>query len=82
MENNWRAKAIELTRNWLDWVEEDSSEFNNCVGAMQEAMNLVFEATKKKCADNKYADMLQTDDGDFLAVVNIQAILNITKPNL
>jgi hypothetical protein len=86
MENNWKEVAEHLAKNWLDYIDETSSEFDNCVGAIEEAMNLVFEATKKECADK--AQILEDDNYfkserlDIENSINKNSILNINKPNL
>ena len=64
-------------------------ELNNAVDSILEAMNLVFEATKKEYADK--ARVLNTKEEDILdakgytrvfRIVNEESILNINKPNL
>ena len=84
MKNNWKEKAETLATLYLEYSDEYSTEFNNCVNAILKGMDLVFEATKKECADK--AEMTGVAYGDSTAitdyVIDKESILNINKPNL
>lgn len=69
MENNWKEKAEEILPYYINMDREE------VIDAMLEAMNLVFEATKKECADRAEADSPYHG-------VDKESILNINKPNL
>ena len=84
MENNWGEFAFSLMYKHID-----SSVLNEYLeeviqNTVLEAMNLVFEATKKECADK--AEMTGIAYGDSTAItdyaINKESILNINKPNL
>ena len=64
--NNWIARLQEYALNPV------------LIGITLKAMNLVFEATKKECADN--VDNCYDTKGRI--VQNKESILNIEKPNL
>jgi hypothetical protein len=84
MENNWKEKAIEILQRDIVKYNEPSRELYLVVNSMLEAMNLVFEATKKECvAKVKLTEFAQ----EFLQEganegINKDSILNINKPNL
>ena len=84
MKNNWKEKAKEIAERNI----EDCFEIENITRAMLEFGNLVFEATKKECADSaKIKWVKDTDDfygGYDLDKTNInkESILNIKKPKL
>jgi len=73
--NNWEDKARELAITWLDDIDEDSRNFDNCVQAILGGMQLVFEVTKKKSVEN-----IEFYPGTF--DINYNKVLNIKKPNL
>ena len=77
MENNWKDVADKLIKrnNGLNFDYKD---------VILEAMNLVFEATKKECADKAEARYNHTTiaTGKDYWIVNKESILNINKPNL
>ena len=81
MENNWGEFAFSLMYKHID-----SSVLNEYLeeviqNTVLEAMNLVFEATKKECADK--ADTKR--EYNFLGeewIIDKESILNINKPNL
>ena len=95
MENNWKEKAYQLivgkvttyktfseTNQKIEYFENISVDY--LVNKTLEAMNLVFEATKKECADK--AEMTGIAYGDSTAItdyaIDKESILNINKPNL
>ena len=81
MKNNWKEKAETLATLYLEYSDEYSTEFNNCVNAILKGMDLVFEATKKECADK--ADTKR--EYNFLGeewIIDKDSILNINKPDL
>ena len=76
MKNDWNETAETLATLYLEYAEY-STEFNNCVNAILKGMDLVFEATKKECADKSEAKF------QFFTKENVkESILNINKPNL
>jgi hypothetical protein len=86
MENNWLEKAEELLKESITDSEGHICRNYNksdVLDAMLEAMNLVFEATKKKCSEEVSLDYNSgscRECGDNL--VDKESILNIEKPNL
>lgn len=73
MENNWKEKAKEIAERNI----EDCFEIENITRAMLEFGNLVFESTKKECADKSEAKF------QFFTKKNVkESVRNINKPNL
>ena len=99
MENNWKEKAYELiagkvttyktfseTNQKIEYFENISVDY--LVNKTLEVMDLVFEATKKECADRAKIKWVK-DTNDFYGGydldktnINKESILNIKKPNL
>ena len=73
MENNWREKAEHVLKENDVHKLLTTTTFNCSIDAILDCMNLVFEATKKECADS-----LNINPNDNL----VKRILNIKKPNL
>ena len=83
MENNWKL-IIGKRLGEIDdayYPNMDSTEYAYMEEAILDLMNLVFEATKKECADK--ADTKR--ECNFLGeewIIDKDSILNINKPNL
>ena len=91
MENNWKEKAYELiagkvttyktfseTNQKIEYFENISVDY--LVNKTLEVMDLVFEATKKECADKANCKQEHYYPRDW--VVDKESIRNIKKPNL
>ena len=89
MENNWKEKAEEIAETNI----EDCFEIENITRAMLEFGNLVFEATKKECADKAYLGTKtehtyqsfyekERKEMGYTVVIDKESILDINKPNL
>lgn len=78
MENNWRGLAEEILKRNTKFDSFDTSMFNASLDSMLEAMDLVFEATKKECANK--SEWNYDINGNKVTIE--QNILNINKPNL
>jgi hypothetical protein len=87
MENNWKEKAEELLREQFSVKLEENELFydeTSCIDTILEAMNLVFEATKKECANKAEltdfaSEFLQEGCNE---AIDRESILNINKPNI
>lgn len=79
MKSNWEEKIQRHLRTNCtinsDGGEEIFYEENNVIQQIKVLMNLVFEATKKECADNFYIV-----GGSYKEMK--ESILNMNKPNL
>jgi hypothetical protein len=116
MENNWKAKAIELLVEAAksQWTNEAKSLVDidaivdaqvtdpnnialiNSVNVLLKFGDMVFEATKKECADNikigekdkEFNEILCYYEFPYLLnngnelIIDKESILNINKPNL
>jgi hypothetical protein len=86
MENNWEETAQKvIDKNNLITCRECICSNDDWLQGMLEAMNLVFEATKKECADKAECCEGAIVDVGFEIIsadVNKESILNINKPNL
>lgn len=85
MENNWESKAEAVFKNEFNLGTKPKGDeiylsWENLWKATEKCMNLVFEATKKECADN--AEIDYHEEGFQLDHVDKESILNINKPNL
>jgi uncharacterized protein (DUF1697 family) len=85
MENNWKEKVKEIYNKNVKSILDDEGRME----AFLEFGNLVFEATKKECADKAEVRKYYENHEDFKnkkltddTVVNKDSILNIEKPNL
>ena len=95
MENNWKEKIDEI----LDYLYNHGNSIElfsrtDVKETMLEVMDLVFEATKKKCADKARFNLLKDDkiitellthsssEDNYWFNMNKESILNINKPNL
>ena len=81
MENNWKEFAEEILIKNVSYIKHSVNE-DLFINALLEFGNLVFEATKKECADKARSSDTITEDGDFIYFVVKESILNINKPNL
>ena len=98
MENNWKEKAEKIFKSEFNLgVEPTENEltldWEYIWKATEKCMNLVFEATKKECADKanvskenlkngtKYSAYM-VGDLEFNYKVDKESILNIKTPNL
>jgi len=88
MENNWREKIVELynfTTRKSDTFSEKGFNRYEIYELIELFGNLVFEATKKECAD-KAAYNIKEDAVMYVPYksisINKESILNIQKPNL
>lgn len=86
MENNWRKIALEVLQdnhsNPNGYLYRNYNQ-SDCIDAMLEFGNLVFEATKKECADKAESKLVyHSNHDDPHDEVNKESILNINKPNL
>lgn len=79
MENNWKEKAEQLATFYLEY-SKNSLEYINCVNAILKGMNLIFEATKKECANKAECVHISCSIGG--SIVDKESVLNINKPNL
>lgn len=87
MENNWRDRIEGLIHNNCTNFGNSAAdlyEFKEIVEVVIKFGNLVFEATKKECADKV---TLTEFASEFLQegcneAINKESILNINKPNL
>ena len=79
MENNWKEKLPKIFGKYIDWspsgMLDDRFNIKDVFDACIEAMNLVFETTKKECAKAIESNDAWCDDDKY-------EILNINKPNL
>lgn len=102
MENNWKEKCLNLLEIKYGKIDLENKTKNingnfwkGIIDNMLEFGNLVFEATKKECADKANlkchcrVDSMQSDtiwdkaqDDYNNYTVNKESILNINKPNL
>lgn len=85
MENNWRDFAENLLNKELADDKLNSGLTGEVVDVILQCMNLVFEATKKECADKaELYELDYTDEGNIISPVAIDkdSILNINKPNI
>ena len=95
MENNWKEKIDEI----LDYLYNHGNSIElfsrtDVKETMLEVMDLVFEATKKECADKARFNLLKDDkiitellthsssEDNYWFNMNKESILNINKPNL
>lgn len=87
---NWEVKVLELLEKYPEPKDMDTTDVTKLI---LEAMNLVFEATKKECADKAEVEqhdrisifvdkMIQDEDSLYKYYANKESILNINKPNL
>jgi hypothetical protein len=86
IENNWKDKIIELLKKDTNTGQfEIHGTIEEVVSVILEFGNLVFEATKKECAD-KAAYNIKEDAVMYVPYksisINKESILNIQKPNL
>ena len=90
MENNWKEKINTIALQNGMAGEDLNIYFYDTI---LECMNLVFEATKKECADKAdvnfkkpgYKEAINcydSNESSQLAYVDKDSILNINKPNL
>ena len=89
MDNNWKDVAETIFKQKFGLATEPKEneitlDWEFVWQATEQCMNLVFEATKKQCADN--AEMTGITYGNDKSVsdyeVSRESILNVTKPNL
>ena len=86
MENNWKEKLNSLLTNSTECWNGQGNLFHreDIINTMLEFGNLVFEATKRECADK--AEMTGIAYGDSTSItdyaIDKESILNINKPNL
>ena len=90
MENNWKEKAEKIFKSEFNLgVEPTENEltldWEYIWKATEKCMNLVFEATKKECADKAECNYMGKDETElpiYDSTVDKESILNINKPNL
>ena len=79
MENNWKEKIKTIIKSKETYSKDYSTlSLSDVEESILEAMNLVFEATKKECADKVNCNWI----GAYFEGVDKDSILNINKPNL
>ena len=89
IENNWKEKCLNLLEIKYGKIDLENKTNNingnfwkGIIDNMLEFGNLVFEATKKECADKAELDYTKHCDCGNCSDVDKESILNINKPNL
>jgi len=93
MENNWREKASELLDKYISQPYLSMEKDEECTKAMLEAMNLVFEATKKECADKSTCSLYirpnrkgtkykKVEDGESFDIMNVRQMSKVDKESI